>query len=94
MIAYCYNRSVSARDPQMPDSGNQRIAAIAAWEAVRRNQEHFLLRSALGRRTTRKSQPRGKRHMKAIFTGLIALCTVAATFAEEAKFGLASRLNE
>jgi hypothetical protein len=32
--------------------------------------------------------------MKAIFTGLIALCTVAATFAEEAKFGLASRLNE
>jgi hypothetical protein len=27
MMAYRYNRSVSARNPKMPDSGNQRIAA-------------------------------------------------------------------
>jgi hypothetical protein len=29
----------------------------------------------------------GKAQMKLIFTGLIALCTVAATFADEGKFG-------
>ncbi len=35
MIAYYYNRSVSARNSQMPDSGNQRIAASAAPESFR-----------------------------------------------------------
>jgi hypothetical protein len=38
MIAYRYNRSVSARNPQMPDSsGNQRIAAGVAWKSFRRH---------------------------------------------------------
>src|SRR5689334_8010256 len=34
-----------------------------------------------------KISTRGKGHMKLILTGLVALCTVAATFADEAKFG-------
>jgi hypothetical protein len=37
MLAYRYNRSVSARNPQMPDSGNQRIAAGVAWKSFRRH---------------------------------------------------------
>jgi hypothetical protein len=37
MFAYRYNRSVSARNLQMPDSGDQRIAPSAAWESFRRH---------------------------------------------------------
>jgi hypothetical protein len=38
MIAYRHNRFISARNPQMPDSRNQRFAANAAkWESFRRH---------------------------------------------------------
>jgi hypothetical protein len=37
MLAYCYNRSVSALNPQMPDSRNQRTAPSAASESFRRH---------------------------------------------------------
>jgi hypothetical protein len=37
MIEYRYNRSVSARNAQMPDSRNQRTAPSAASESFRRH---------------------------------------------------------
>lgn len=47
----------------------------------------LLLWPAQGRRTNPKIPTRGQGHMKLIFTALFALCTVAATFADEGKFG-------
>src|SRR5260221_134848 len=88
MIAYRYNRSVSARNPRMPDSGHRRIAASAARESLRRHARATFYSGQLPRRrTTPKSSTHGKGHMKLIFTGLFALCTIAAAFADENKFG-------
>jgi hypothetical protein len=81
-----YNRSVSARHPQMPDSDNQPIAAGAAWKSFPRQARATFYSSQPTPEDHPKISTRGTGHMKLIFTGLIALCTVAATFAEEGKF--------
>jgi hypothetical protein len=87
MIAYRYNRSFSARNAQMPDSRNQRTAPTVAWESFRRHAR-AIFNSGQPRSEDRpKISTRRKGHMKLIFTALIALCTVAATFADEGKFG-------
>jgi hypothetical protein len=41
MIEYRYNRSASARNPQLPDSVNQRIAARAAAEEFPRHPQRI-----------------------------------------------------
>jgi len=67
----------------MPDSRNQRTAPSAAWESFRRHTRATFNSGQPRSEATPKISIRGKGHMKLIFTALIALCTVAATFADE-----------
>jgi hypothetical protein len=67
----------------MTDSGNRRIAAGVAWKSFRRHARATFYSDQPTSEDRPKIPTGGKGHMKLIFTALIALCTVAATFADE-----------
>ena len=71
----------------MPDSGNQRIAPSDAQESFRRHSQATFYSGQPMSEDHPKISTTRKGHMKLIFTGLIALSTVAVTFADEGKFG-------